>query len=302
MKAQDLFKLRDPISVEEWLCRWLDGPGSAMTPRVFDERRKFVERRILPSLGSRMLHELQPDDVAALVSAWQDEGAAPNTIRHRFFALNGMLSDARRQRLMWRNPCSGVPVPSREESTFEWTPKSLRSQIDVLASSGCEEVGLLIMGSALRPVELYNAAVDDYDPSQRLLHVSYPGRYVVIPRTISLPRFAADAIDRMLLAARQKRSKFLWSMADGRQCSRTHFNQVLRDGFAAAGTPPTIRCSDMRRAFAFLATKADLTDSIVAYYMKMRPRSATPSMQDLALAMSRLDQQFHALVADGSPK
>lgn len=151
-------------------------------------------------------------------------------------------------------------------------------------------------------MELYNAAVDDYDPSQRLLHVSYPGRYVVLPRTISLPRFAADALDRMVRLAKRKDSKFLWSMADGRQCSRTHFNQVRRDGFAAAGAPPTIRCSDMRRAFAFLATKADLTDSIIAYYMKMRPGSAVPSMQDLALAMSQLDRQFHAFVADGSPQ
>jgi integrase len=295
-KTNQLFALRDSISFAEWAVHWLNTYCKNFTRRVAEERQRFVHGRLIPRFGGMQLPEVGAEDIRGLLDSWIAEGAMANTVRQRYFTVKGLFGDACRERMISRNPCADVLPPYREARAFVWTEEALREQVLHLERGPCKDVGLLVIGSGLRPVELYDILTDNFDRDQRTLRIRYRGRYVIVPREPVLPQFAADAVVRLLDEARNKMSRFLWSMKNGRKCGRGHFDQMMRDQFPVGGArPPTIHCTDLRRALTFLGRKAGVSSSLISYYMQMRRAEAPPTRLQLVTAADLLDAAFREL-------
>ena len=62
-------------TVEQLLRTWLqDSVGPAVRPRTFERYEGLVNNHIIPSLGSRALHVLSPQDIQALYNRKLKEG------------------------------------------------------------------------------------------------------------------------------------------------------------------------------------------------------------------------------------
>lgn len=105
----------------------------------------------------------------------------------------------------------------------------------------------------------------------------------------------------MVCVAVEKGSRFLWSMKYGRQYTRAHFHQFLCDGFAAVPMVPRIRYDDTRGAFSLLALEAQVR-AVGSYYLKMRPLSASPAVDELRAAAEAIQTVFESITSHASRK
>jgi integrase len=258
------------------------------------ENRRLARTCLSPALGDKLITQILPREVGDLVTRWKVD-CAQNTARSRFFVLRGIFADAQRERYLARNPCSLISPPARVVPTpFGWTPASLRAELDVLATRPAGDAAIVIIGGGLRAAELYDAKPDDYLKVNRTFYVRYPGRYVTAPRTIVLPAFAGAAVERLVDLAKRKSSAFLLSMHKGQRCGPRFFTRHLHESFRGAALP-TLHLSHLRQAFGFLAERAGVKDSVVRYYLKMRPGGPAPAFEELRQSAAGIEGAYDAL-------
>ncbi len=258
-------------------------------------RRYLIHKRLLPALGEKHVRDITAADVQRALDSWNRDALAPNTMRSYYNVLRRLFCDAARARLIRENPCAGIlPPPRIEGSFFHWTDESLAAQIAALERSSVRDLGLLLIGSALRPVEMYHARAADYGGGRLL--VSYAGRYVVEPRRIDLPAFASAAAERLVEQSRAFGSTYLFSSASGEPLSGGDNNRQYRIALREAGPCPSNKCMDLRRAFEHLCTKAGVPTQVRNYYMMMRA-PVRPADAELQRASELLDTAFNTITA-----
>lgn len=292
MTLRNLPQLLEPITFSQWSEEWMAGTPQYWTREARDSARAFLSRWVHPVLGPLLLTEISADHIHDVIRRWGDAGVGPNTIRSRYFTLKSVLSDARRARYLSRNPCSDVPVPPElKRSFFSWTQDLLSQQLAALSGSRIEDIALLILGSAMRPTELYAARLEDFNSATRALFVRYSAQYITARRTIILPNFACAALQRLSLKAAQKGTTLLLSMRHGKPCNLNYMSQQFTTSLRGRSAP-TIRYRDWRGAFTYLANEGGVCSQTIDYYVKMRPRSAAPSLEQMHAAAEVLDRVY----------
>jgi integrase len=296
MMVEQLPKMNAPITVLEWADRWLDGNGSMATPQTIRSRRNFIRDRLLPVIGDKLLTEVLPNDITFVLRESALRGSRVSTQRQQFNLMNAIFRDARQARFITENPCARVrPARLEEPVRLTWSMQTLSLQIDALRKSKMKDVAMLAMGSALRPVELYNGRVEDYESSGPWLNVTYRSRYVIVPRRIALPRFAGDALEALIASGRQKHSPFIVSNENRRPYDAESFGRMCCESLESSGNAPARTYGDLRRAFNFLAAIAGVEQSVIAHYLKMRTHVPPPSDDRLLGAVAKIDDVFKQL-------
>jgi integrase len=296
MAIRNLPQLKGLITLSDWADRWMTtGTPQYWTPATREKVDSILYTWVLPALGSLLLTEISGDHLQQLLRLWHESGVGPNTIRNRYFTLKGMFGDARRERYLSRNPCADIPIPpALARPSFTWTKELVRKQLRALRGTSVEDIALLILGSAIRPTELYAARIEDFNPHESSLYIRYPGRYVTARRTIVLPAFAVGAFLRLSSTALQKGSSLAWSMRDARPCNQNYMSQQFKTCLRGKGVP-TMRNTEWRTAFGFLATEGAVSQAIIDHYVKMRPRGPRPLLNHLHDAAARLDAVYRGL-------
>jgi len=295
----DFTPQRNPaITVEDWTQRWLAEQGVRGDPATAVVRRNFVRSRILPFIGQKLIDEVDATDLALILQHSASSGLAVNTQRQHFYFMNAIFRDARQARFIAVNPCAGLKLPPRQQvEPFRWSLETIRAQIQAAPRPEMEHIMMLAAGSALRPIEMYRGRVEDYDARGHWLRVTYRSRYAITPRRIALPRLAADAIESLIEAAHTKRSPFIVSRRDGLPHDRESFNRMFSESLVGAHAPPSRRYSELRLAFGFLARLAEIKETVIDYYTKMRTGRPAPPDNELRLAALQIDSVIETVLA-----
>lgn len=110
-------------TVEEFANEWLAGrktaKGEPLKARTAADYRRYLDRHILPTLGSLPLRQLTP----ARVQAWYDEldAQTPTQRAHVYQLLRAIATTAADKKLMPANPCK-VPGAGRAQRAKKITP------------------------------------------------------------------------------------------------------------------------------------------------------------------------------------
>lgn len=104
--------LQKDITVKAWMPKWLDMTSERLRPKSQRANRSYVERWIVPTLGSRKLHELTAADGRKLVRAVLDAGRATTTAGKILEALQAALIAARAEGYVVPEPILLVRKPA----------------------------------------------------------------------------------------------------------------------------------------------------------------------------------------------
>jgi integrase len=99
------------MTVSDWSTSWIDFKRSRIKPTTLARYESDIRVNIIPLLGSIRLSDVSTNDVEKLHSTLLDRGMSPNTVRHAHCVLSGMLQDAVRFDMIYRNAASVVPIP-----------------------------------------------------------------------------------------------------------------------------------------------------------------------------------------------
>jgi len=172
MREADL----DPSSrtLAEWLRSWLtslrDAKHQRVRPRTLDHYTLIVERHIIPALGHYRIGSLGERQIQRWLDA---DAAAPRTVHHHRAVLRRALNVAVRQRVIARNPATGVELPHAGE--FSGRPLTLDDARRLLLLTDGDHLGplwRLALDSGARQGELLGLGWDDFDPEAGTITVT----------------------------------------------------------------------------------------------------------------------------------
>ena len=97
------------VTFGRWAEEWLATPGKRPSAWARDE--SILRNHLLPTLNSRALGTIKPNDVQTRVTGWAAE-AAPRTVRRQYDVLRAILNAAVAADLIARSPCRGIRLPA----------------------------------------------------------------------------------------------------------------------------------------------------------------------------------------------
>jgi len=110
---------RGRMRLRDWVIRFRASERHALRPSTLARDEVYVRTQILPAFGDMPLARIAHDDVQAWVNGLSGR-SSPTTVHKCHQILRKTMAGAVRSRLVPRNPCDGVRLPSvqRQEMRF----------------------------------------------------------------------------------------------------------------------------------------------------------------------------------------
>jgi integrase len=173
---------------------WLAEHGQSIKNSTRDDYEHRLERHVLPSLGSRRVHDLSSTDFTWLWQKMVEIGYSPTTVIGTRRVCNQLMNYAVRAGLRQNNPVqASIPPKKNKARRILWTPEEARSAISGSANDTRLQLFLtLALSLGLRKGEILALRRDDVDLSTGVLSIS-KRIYVVRNRSgDSGPRWRAE--------------------------------------------------------------------------------------------------------------
>lgn len=203
---------RGKVTVAEVADEWLAGCGH-LRPSTRAGYGYILNASILPALGRRRVASLRQSDIRAFVSAMQEDGKAPGTVRNTYRVLKLVMQVAVEDERIKRNPCQGVKLPRSEHREQHYLSAA---QVSAVAEEMPERYRTLIYLAGyggMRWSELAALRWKRVDLMRRTIQVSEsvkrvkgemhygPPKTAAGRRTIRIPRFLAEMLAHEQAAA-----------------------------------------------------------------------------------------------------
>ena len=192
-----------------WATRWLGSVRLRIRPATMHAYSTAINLHVIPALGDRLLTDLRPSDVEAMLADLVDRGMAPGTAMLVRRVLVVCLSDAVRDGRVLRNVASSARAPRAEPvERRRLTPAEVRKVLAVAADDPMADALIaLAIGTGARAGEL--AALDwsniDLDAATVTIRGTLGRNGIIGPpksrqgrRIVALPSFTMAALRREL--------------------------------------------------------------------------------------------------------
>jgi integrase len=97
------------VVFEDRARKWLK--SLSVKPKTKTSYESLLRSRVLPAFGKRRLVNILPSDVQEWVAGMQRDGLSASRIRQAAIVLQQVMDAAVRDRLIARNPCTGMKLP-----------------------------------------------------------------------------------------------------------------------------------------------------------------------------------------------
>lgn len=147
-----------------------------LRPRTLESYRNGIKHHVLPTLGSRPIESIGPDDLVRWHEAQRRSGAATWTIRARWVPLRGLLGYAARTGRIVANPADLLTRRERPKLGRAKERFLTRGEIHALVSNangvGAVAVPVLLF-AGLRVAELLGLTWADTDFERQQIHARF---------------------------------------------------------------------------------------------------------------------------------
>jgi integrase len=223
-----------------------------LRPRTITSYKEGIRLHVLPSLGSRVVSSIGPDDLVAWLESQRRAGAAAWSIRARWVPLRGMLGFAARSGFIPANPADLLtrrerPKLGRPRDRF-FSDSEIQSLIAHARGPAALIVPLLLF-EGLRVSELMGLNWEDVDFEKQTVRVRYQmsRKGQRVPLKTDAARRDVIMMDEIAHLLRKRRLAAPFS--------------AVGDLIIANGVGNTLGYSRVRRAFAGAAASAGITDA-----------------------------------------
>ncbi len=170
------------ITIAEMLDQWLTMTEHRIAANTHDERRRVVESRLVPAIGSIQLAKLRAVDVAAMLHELRQPGSnlrdpskaiSETSIQHIYATLRTAVEWAVRQRLVAVNVVQDVDRPKRESTEMKvWEVADVMSFLDSIQGERLAPLFRLAIFTGMRRSELIGLLWSSVSLSDRTLSVN----------------------------------------------------------------------------------------------------------------------------------
>jgi len=231
------------LTTAEYLTQWIaDGKGE-WRPNTYRLRSGTTIRHIVPYIGSRLVADLDVDDVKLLLRKLKERDVGAATRKQAHATLNAALNVLYRERKLLFNPCSLVRAPRYEPE--EKIVLDRNQAMRLIAKAEGQVLVLIVMAAtlALREGELFGLLWNCVD---------------LKAGTVTIVRQLAEDLDGNLVLSplKTKASRRTWS---SRSWHGGHSSSYGRRGGVNRPTRTslwTVRASRCARATSFAATSS----------------------------------------------
>jgi integrase len=173
-EIEDGMVMSSATTVKKWADTWLVLIESRVAPRTLASHTSSVRKWVVPTIGSRRLDKLVPDDIRAVSRAMVDAGLSTTTARRVHVVVRRMLRDAIREGYAVPQRVLMVDAPPIRESDRVAIPPE--DVVAILEVAGRREdasrwVAALLQG--MRPAECRGLTWDHVDLERGLVDVSW---------------------------------------------------------------------------------------------------------------------------------
>jgi integrase len=255
--------------------RWLAREEPRMRQNTYAMHRNFVDRHIVPSLGSVKIEHLTDDDVRQWLAGVEEDGYSVEMRRHILGTVRMILDLGMKEASVLRNVARQVLPPKGPRREIEFLNRDqARAFVEASAEERLNAVFVLAISQGLRLGEVTGLRWRDINFERRQLSVQMQLQWtkagwdliepktVASRRTIRLTEHSIEALK--LHKGKQNEARLRagseWEDRDLVFCSRwgTFINRtrVARNAFKriliASGCPPTLPFHGLRHTFATL--------------------------------------------------
>jgi integrase len=169
------------LTVRQLAAEWLADlealvAAGKLRPRTLESYRNGINNHVLPTLGSRLVGSITPDDLVKWHQGQRRSGVAAWTIHARWVPLRALLGYAARNGKIAANPAD---LLTRRERPKTGRPRDRflgPTEIEALVRSATGVAGVAIptlLFTGLRVSELLGLAWEDIDFERREIHVRF---------------------------------------------------------------------------------------------------------------------------------
>lgn len=104
------------MTYNEWIIQWKRNIQKTIKVSTYSDYCYKLSRYLLPNLGTLPLYQLTSDRIQETIDNFMERGLSPNSIQIIVCLLKKTFNDAKKQGLIYKNPCDSVRLPKRNLS------------------------------------------------------------------------------------------------------------------------------------------------------------------------------------------
>jgi integrase len=223
-----------------------------------------LRKHVYPHIGDRPMNRVLRGDLQALVKRWEEDGAAPTTIKKtRYEPLRSMFLAAVRDDVISKTPCVGINLP--EVITEQLMPLTAE-QVEQIADAIDPRYRAMVLagyGLGARISEVRGLTRPNVDFLGRevaiVQQLSHRAPYVLAPlknskrkpsRTVPAPFYVLEAFSEHIRTYGTGERELLFTSASGRAMNMTAISKPFRRACRSVGLPDSVSFHTLRHSFA----------------------------------------------------
>jgi integrase len=162
------------ITLGEWLTRWLqDYKKLQLKNTAYSNYEMVIRLYLVPSLGCRLLRQVQTPDIQAVFTSMIEKGLSRRTVQLTRVVLKAALRQAFEEGMIPRNPADATKLPPQDEKKEEphFTKEEALHLLDVAKEDRLFAAYHLLFLTGLRRGEMLGMGRDDLNLKAKTLTV-----------------------------------------------------------------------------------------------------------------------------------
>ncbi len=170
------------LTLGAYLADWLEKHTvkNQLEPTTVDGYEIIIRTRIVPALGGIQLQQLSEQHIEKLLYDLQTQGGkqgkplSPRSVRHTLVLLNDALKQAKRLKLIPRNPCAEIEPPKIDsQQQPQWTPEEAKRFLSLLENEYYGTLYIVTLTTGMRRSEVLGLRWQDVDLDEGVVHVRH---------------------------------------------------------------------------------------------------------------------------------
>lgn len=162
------------MTYSEWIDQWKKEIRKTIKISTFSDYCYKLSRYLLPHLGNVPLYQVTSERIQEMIDYFIEERLSPNSIQIIVCLLKKTLNDAKKQDLLYKNPCEMVQLPKRKtQKVRALTIEQQRTLLEVVDNSDDDkdQAVALALNTGMRIGEIAALRWEDIDFSRGIISI-----------------------------------------------------------------------------------------------------------------------------------
>ena len=163
------------MTYSEWVTQWKKEIQKTIKLSTYSNYCYKLSRYLLPHLGTTPLYQVTSERIQEIIDIFMKEKLSPSSIQIIHCLLKKTLNDAKKQGLLYQNPCDAVKLPKRiPRKVRALTIEQQRSLLKVVDKSDAnkDQAVILALNTGMRIGEIAALKWSDIDFNRGIISIT----------------------------------------------------------------------------------------------------------------------------------